>query len=127
VYYRLLILFKMRRIVKDSRKGEALWKEWTGQGFDQTLSTSVVFFTDDHVDMENEVVRRALASALQRDGISISLGHGYKAVESAVISNGYAGEVDGDIDLFVCDEQGETPQGDIVDDVVPVTWVEVLL
>ena len=113
--------------MKDSRKGEALWKEWTGQGFDQTLSTSVVFFTDDHVDMENEVVRRALASALQRDGISISLGHGYKAVESAVISNGYAGEVDGDIDLSVCDEQGETPQGDVVDDVVPVTWVEVLL
>lgn len=111
--------------MKDSRKGEALWKEWTGQGFDQSRPTSIVFFTDDHVDMENEVVRRALASALQRDGISVSLGNGYQAIELARVTTGYAGEVDEDIDLSVCDETGETPYGDVVDNIVPVTWVEV--
>ena len=118
---------QMRNIVKDSRVGELLWKEWTGDGFDPQLDESIVFFTDEHVDLENELIRRALASALQRDGISISLGNGFQSLENAKISIGYAGEVDGDIDLSVCDENGETPYGDAVDNVTPVTWVEVLL
>ncbi|NDF98569.1 MAG: hypothetical protein EB101_06535 [Chitinophagia bacterium] len=112
--------------MKDSRIGELLWKEWTGDGFDPQLNDSVVFFTDEHVDLENEIVRRALASALQRDGISISLGNGFQSLESSSITYGYAGEVDGDIDLSVCDEAGETPYGDAVDTVIPITWVEVL-
>ncbi len=118
---------QMRNIVKDSRVGELLWKEWTGDGFDPQLDESIVFFTDEHVDLENELIRRALASALQRDGISISLGNGFQSLENAKISIGYAGEVDEDIDLSVCDENGETPYGDVVDNVTPVTWVEVLL
>ena len=113
--------------MKDSRVGELLWKEWTGDGFDPQLDESIVFFTDEHVDLENELIRRALASALQRDGISISLGNGFQSLENAKISIGYAGEVDEDIDLSVCDENGETPYGDVVDSVTPVTWVEVLL
>lgn len=111
--------------MKDSRVGELLWKEWTGDGFDPQFNESIVFFTDDHIDLENEVVRRALASALQRDGISISLGNGFQSLENAKIVYGYAGEIDGDIDLSVCDEAGETPYGDTVDSVVPITWVEV--
>jgi hypothetical protein len=111
--------------VKDSRKGELLWKEWTGTGYEPFLDKSLVFFTDEHVDLENEIIRRALASALQRDGVSVSLGNGFQSVENATISQGYAGEVDGDIDLTVCDEEGETREGDLVDDVVEVTWVEV--
>lgn len=115
----------MRNIVKDSRVGELLWKEWTGEGFDPQLDKSIIFFTDEHVDLENEVVRRALASALQRDGISISLGNGFQSLETAKVLLGYAGEVDGDIDLSVCDESGETQYGDAVDSVTPITWVEV--
>ena len=111
--------------MKDSRVGELLWKEWTGDGFDCAFDISVVFYTDDHVDLENDVVRRALASALQRDGISISLGNGFQSLESAAVVTGYAGVVDGDIDLTVCDIDGETRHGDIVDEVVPTTWVEV--
>ena len=118
---------RIRNIVKDSRVGELLWKEWTGDGFDPRFDESIVFFTDEHVDLENELIRRALASALQRDGISISLGNGFQSLENASISIGYAGEVDGDIDLSVCDEQGETPYGDLVDSVTPITWVEVTL
>lgn len=113
--------------MKDSRVGELLWKEWTGDGFDPQLYESIVFFTDEHVDLENELIRRALASALQRDGISTSLGNGFQSLENAKITYGYAGEIDGDIDLSVCDEAGETPYGDVVDSVVPVTWVEVLV
>lgn len=113
-------------MVKDSRAGELLWKEWTGDGFDPQLKESIVFFTDEHVDLENEIVRRALASALQRDGISLSLGNGFESLEKASITYGYAGEVDEDIDLSVCDEEGETPYGDAVDSVIPITWVEVV-
>lgn len=112
--------------MKDSRVGELLWKEWTGDGFDPQIDEGIVFFTDEHVDLENEIIRRALASALQRDGISVSLGNGFQSLESAKITYGYAGEIDGDIDLSVCDEEGETPYGDCVDLVIPITWVEVL-
>lgn len=112
--------------MKDTRKGESLWKEWTGSGYEPVLSSPIIFYTDDHVDVENELVRRALASALQRDGVSTTLGIGFKQLEDAKIVVGYAGEIDEDIDLTVCDEYGETEYGDIVDKVTPVTWVEVI-
>jgi hypothetical protein len=112
--------------VKDSRVGELLWKEWTGCGYEPLHEDSVTFFTEDHVDLENELIRRALASALQRDGVSISLGNGFKYLESAVINYGYAGEIDSDTDFTACDEDGETREGEIVDHTLPITWVEVM-
>ena len=113
--------------VRDSRIGECLWSEWTGDGFDLSLSDSLAFYTEGHVDIEHEVVRRALASALQRDGSADSLGQGYRLVETAVITQGYAGVVDGAREFHACDEEGTTPYGDQVDNLTPVTWVEVLL
>lgn len=110
---------------KDSRAGECLWREWTGDGYEQIKYDSVVFFTDEHVDVEHEVVRRALASALQRDGSVTSLGLGFAAIDEAIVSQGYAGEVDGSLDFTVCDTLGETREGDSVDDIVCVTWVEI--
>jgi len=112
--------------VKDSRVGELLWKEWTGSGYEPLHEDTVTFFTEDHVDLENELIRRALASALQRDGVSVSLGSGFKYLDSAVINYGYAGEVDGDTDFTACDEDGETREGEIVDHTLPITWVEVM-
>ena len=111
--------------MKDSRIGELLWKEWTGDGYEQLNDESIVFFTEDHIDLENELIRRALASALQRDGVSISLGKGFQFLESSYLAYGYAGEIDGDTELTACDEEGETREGDVVDQVFSVTWVEV--
>ena len=51
--------------------GELLWKEWTGEGYEPLHEYSVTFFTEDHIDLENELIRRALASALQRDGVAV--------------------------------------------------------
>ena len=110
---------------RESRIGESLWQEWTGEGYESARDEAIVFFTEDHVDVDHEIVQRALASALQRDGSVTSLGQGYKAIESAIITKGYAGQVDGEHDLTLCDEQGETRYGDCVDAVVAVTWVEV--
>jgi len=108
--------------MRDLRTGECLWSEWSGDGLD-AYSSSTVFFTEGHVDVEHELVLRALASALQRDGSAVSLGDGYRLAERATVDHGYAGYVDGDITMAVCDEDGETREGDEVDEVMEVTWV----
>jgi hypothetical protein len=108
--------------MRDLRTGECLWSEWTGDGLDVD-SSEPVFFTEGYVDIEHEVVSRALASALQRDGSAVTLGDGYKLVDRATVICGYAGFVDGDIHLEVCDETGETREGDEVDEVLEITWV----
>jgi len=53
----------------------------------------------------------------------VSLGDGFKLVESAQSYFLYAGEVDGSRELTVCDESGETRGGDIVEDVKKITIV----
>lgn len=111
--------------MKDSRIGESLWLEWTGDDGGQFRSAETVLYTEDHVDLDNEIVRRALASALQRDGFAISLGEGYKYIDSAIQSFGYAGYVDESLDLVECSEYGETRDGDIVDSIMKITWVEI--
>ena len=111
--------------MRDSRAGECLWQEWTGDGLEPSTASSVLFFTFDHVDVEHEVVRRALASALQRDGTSESLGRGYGAIQAGTTSQGYAGTIEGERDLTLCNEHGETYYGDQVQQPLPITWVEV--
>ena len=110
---------------RDSRIGECLWAEWSGYGYEPAKDQAIVFYTIGHVDVEHDIVKRALASALQRDGSVVSLGSGYAAIENAGIEIGYAGEVDGSLDLVVCDESGETREGDLVDEIQLVTWVEI--
>lgn len=106
--------------MRDLRTGECLWMEWVDE---EGFSSSLTFFTHGHVDVENEIVRRALASALQREGSVSSLFAGFDAIEKGDVSFGYAGYVDSDIDLETCNEFGETQYGDEVDEVLPVTWV----
>lgn len=111
--------------MKDSRAGECLWVEWSGEGYDPSRPSTTIFYTHDYVDLDIDVVKRALASALQRDGQVISLGEGYRSVESGVVVYGYAGFVDGEIYLSVCDKNGETDRGEIVDEIFETTWVEI--
>ena len=109
--------------MKDSRIGECLWSEWTGDGHEYLPSSELLFYTEDHVDIEHEVVRRALASALQRDGSAVSLADGFRLIDNAVSHFVFAGEVDGDTVSTICDEDGETREGDFVDNVMPITIV----
>jgi hypothetical protein len=108
--------------MRDLRTGECLWSEWVGSGFTSD-SSEPVFFTHSHIDIENEIVSRALASALQRDGSAVTLGDGFQLVNKAKVVHGYAGIVDADTDFSACDEHGETREGDEVDEVLEVTWV----
>lgn len=112
--------------MKDSRAGEALWKTWDGEGYREE-DNGVVFFTEEHVDLENDIVRRALASALQREGVVSSLGQAYRLLESAICSELCAGPVDGDTVYSTCSADGETYYGEKVDFVKNVTLVEVLI
>jgi hypothetical protein len=112
--------------MKDTRPGEELWEEWYGSGYLFVNSDSSAYYTFDHVDLDNEIVRRALASALQRDGISHSLGDGFKLIEGREPCYGWVGSSDFDEEFTVCDEHGETAYGDILDDVKAVTWLELV-
>lgn len=82
--------------MNDSRPGEALWFPWDGEEYEQQLLDPYIYQTEGHVDLENEVVRKALASTLQRDGIAFSLGAAYGLVDQSVHTLTYGGAVDGD-------------------------------
>lgn len=110
--------------MKDVRLGESLWSEWHGQGYETETDAEVIYFTHDHVDVENELVRRALASTLQRDGIADSLADGFKMIENGYIAIGWAGIIIDESEYWACDENGETEYGDSVEDSRSVTWIE---
>lgn len=108
------------------RAAEDLWFEWDGTGFNSSGYKSVVYFTYDHVDMENSICLGGLASSLQRDGLVDSLFDGRSAIQkSSVFYHGFAGLVDDSPELAICDGTGETFYGDLVDTVRNITLVEV--
>lgn len=113
--------------MRDSRIGESLWIEWIGDGYERVFGgDTLVFYTSTHVDTQQEVVKRALASAYQREGAVDSLGQGYGAVDRAHVTHGYAGKLQGEDHETVCDADGLTYYGEQVDTPLPVTWVEVI-
>lgn len=114
--------------MKDSRIGESLWSIWEGEGLPISLSdVEVIYFTHEHVDIENEVVKRALASSIQRDGISSSLGQSFRMIEQAIVTLGASGTFPGERVPNYCYEDGQTPDGELLNsvDVIPTTYVEV--
>jgi hypothetical protein len=114
--------------MKDSRIGESLWSVWEGEGLPITLSEAeVIYYTHEHVDIENEVVRRALASSIQRDGISLSLGQSFRMIEQSVVTLGASTTFPSARIPTYCYENGETLYGDMVEpeELVPTTFVEV--
>jgi hypothetical protein len=112
--------------MKDSRIGELLWSEWTGHGYEPVDHQSTFsFFTEGHIDISHEVVKRALASAIQRDGSVDSLGQAFKLIEDLEPSLLYAGYLDEDTEYTACDEQGMTLYEDIVKDIIPITVVDI--
>ena len=112
-------------MVKDSRAGESLWIEWSGSDLDSHNSPAFIFYTEQHVDLENDVVLRALASSVQRNGIAETLGEAFKLLGFITVTQGFAGEVDGDNEFTICNKNGETAYGDTVDKIIPITWVEI--
>jgi hypothetical protein len=111
--------------VKDKRPGESLWISWDGEGYEPYLQSPTIFYTVGHVDKDNDIVRRALASSLQRDGCADSLSDGYNCVDSSHWSWGWMGYVDESIEPYICSELGETFYGDFVDDEPePITLIE---
>lgn len=114
--------------MKDSRIGESLWSIWEGEDLPISLSTlEVVYFTHEHVDVDNEVVKRALASSIQRDGISSSLAQSFRMIEQSVVTLGASATFPGEHTPTYCYQDGETPSGEYIDreDVILTTYVEV--
>jgi uncharacterized protein involved in tolerance to divalent cations len=111
--------------MKSDRPGDFLWEEWQGSGYDPKVDFSVIYYTFDHIDLENDLVRRALASALQRDGVAISLGDGFNLIDKCSPNYGWSGIIEDEEEYSVCDENGETEYGDLVDSILPTTWIEI--
>lgn len=110
--------------MKNDRIGEHLWDEWDGDLYEPISSErSAVYYTIGHVDLDNPIVKRALASAIQRDGIALSLSDAFSMVERSTTSYGWVG-----LDEFCytyCSEEGETYYGDVLQSVEPSTFVEI--
>jgi hypothetical protein len=111
--------------MKDSRIGECLWSIWEGMGYEDQLSYSIVYYTVDHVDLEQEVVRKALASSIQRDGLVYSLAQAYGAIDAGAVSQKWVGLADGEMYEEVCSEDGSSLSSTTLNRVIPVTFVEV--
>lgn len=111
--------------MKDHRHGDQLWLEWDGD--DLESATDIQYYTVDHVSLDEEVVRRALASTLQRDGIADSLADGFRLLDGVWISHEWAGVVDEEVSTTICDEDGETRLGETVDFPFPITVVHIVL
>lgn len=111
--------------MKDSRIGESLWFIW--DSVHNPYGDYPIFYTEDHVDVDNEVVRRALASAIQREGIVSSLSEGFFMIDHGDTWQGYSGsvEVGNSEELHVCDIEGTTDDGESLNEVVPTTWVRI--
>lgn len=111
--------------MKDKRVGESLWIQWEGQGYiQQTMYSDLIYYTVGHVDFENEIVRRALASTLQRDGVADSLADGFNMLADAHVETGWAGILQDETDYTFCDATGETEYGDLVNEALEFTWIE---
>jgi hypothetical protein len=112
--------------MKDSRIGESLWFSWEGDGYRPEKMEAAIYYTEGHVDLDNEIVKKALASSLQRDGLVHSLNLGFSVVEAADFSHLYIGILDNEMHPAICEESGETEYGDLLDSVVEATLVEVI-
>jgi hypothetical protein len=112
--------------VKHDRPGDWLWEEWDGFGYSPSRESAVVYATYGVMDPTDELVRRALASALQRDGVADSLGNGFRQLETAVVVQGFSGHIDDGFVRAACNADGLTELGDEVDDKVVTTWVELV-
>lgn len=106
-----------------SRIGESLWSEWDGYDFPQEDPDSIVYFTLGWVDIDQPVVRRALASTIQRDGTAESMGEAYEVLDTAEATQAHAAHVGGD-DWFTYFETEDTQEED-TDTPVFATWVEI--
>lgn len=109
---------------KDLRLGQELWLEWEGS-WSSEMEDALLYYTIDHVDIENELVKRALASVLQRDGVYDGLGDAFKAIDRGCVSIAWAGVAEGGFELEMCNSLGETEYGDILENVQEITCVEV--
>ena len=58
--------------MKDSRIGETLWSEWSGNDYAKNFPDSVVFYTDEHVDTDNEIVKDRKSTRLNSSHVSES-------------------------------------------------------
>jgi hypothetical protein len=109
----------------NDRIGDYLWHEWDGDLYEQSDAESTVYYTFEHIDLSIDVIRRGLASAIQRDGVANSLGDAFKALELSIVVHSWAGSEEDGMNLCACDASGETFYGDVLENIQEITFVEI--
>lgn len=113
-------------MTNDFRLGEELWMEWDGKGFES--EADLIYYTYTHVDTNNPVVQRALACALQRDGVVLSISDGFKVQDGSRTTRGYVGkDLEDETVECVCEQDGTTELGDSLESAVETTFIEITL
>lgn len=108
-----------------NRSGENLWLEWSGYDLPTESEESIIYYTLEWVDVDDETVRRALASALQRSGAVEGLGHAFRSLETAHVTQAYGAHLGGEREWSFYDQEW-TPRPDPeVEDFTAITWVEI--
>lgn len=108
--------------MKNDRLGDWLWEEWDGDGLES--QSELIYSTNGWVELSNEIVRRALASCLQREGVADSLSDGFRMVENGNTIMTYIGIHEGEKTPTVCDEFGESELGEVFSSTSKITLVE---
>ena len=109
--------------MNEFRLGEDLWMEWDGEGYES--EADVVYYTLTHIDTDIAVVQRALACALQRDGVAVSISDGFKMQTNSITAHGYIGrKFDEDAMNTACDSRGETMFGEYLDEWSEATFID---
>jgi len=70
------------------RIGQDLWHEWDGNSFSD-LTDPVAYYTDSWISLDNEIVARALAYAMQRSDVTDSVKEGLDIIDTADIQIGF--------------------------------------
>lgn len=108
--------------MKNDRLGDWLWEEWDGEGIESY--SELIYSTSEWVNLDNEIVRRALASCLQRDGVADSLSDGFRMIENSNTITTYVGIHEGEKTPTVCNEFGESKLGEVFSSISKITLVE---
>ncbi len=86
---------------------QPVWFIWEGEEFPRQIhSDSIVFYLNEHVYLDSDdIAKKSLATTLLQEGISESIGHSYRLIDSSIITRaGYCYEGGDDRFPLYCED-----------------------
>lgn len=99
--------------------------EWDGNDYSPELDDPIIYYTIGNIDPNHEVIKRALASAIQRDGIAVSLGEANKLIDSGHCVHGHGVHAGGAYEFSFYEDEYISYPGVETDSPADLTFVEI--